>query len=55
MLQGVQKGGEIKQSHGFLHKIKQQNEVCFKQRRINDWQIHCNFIYNRPRCCNDLM
>ena len=27
MLQGVPKGGEINQSHGFLHKIKQQKEV----------------------------
>ena len=34
MLQVIPKRGEINQSHGFLHKIKQQNEV----KVINDSQ-----------------
>ena len=39
MLQVVPKRGEINQSHGFLHKIKQQNEVkVFQPRKIKDSQ-----------------
>ena len=35
MLQVVPKRGEINQSHGFLHKIKQQNEVkVFSHERL---------------------
>ena len=53
MLQVVPKREEINQSHGFLHKIKQQNEVkVFIQERL---MTANDIAYKRPRCCKDLM
>ena len=37
---GLKRDQKSTKSHGFLHKIKQQNEVLgFSLRKINDWQM----------------